>query len=429
MRTSSSLLVTLSALLLAAVTSALAVAPRTVNYQGRLYDDGGQPVTADITLDIAIYDDSTGGNMKWSETIENVEVNDGLFNVILGLPDGIPDSVFREPDRYLGVSVSGDAEMTPRTPFTTSPYAFTALEADTADYALDGPFVGGSGSAGYIPVFTGASTVGNSVIVQSSGLIGVNQASPTASLHVRGGNASTPVLRVEGSTSPSFEAGPAVVITAGQGGAVNPGGDVTVTGGRGGEAISGTGGSGGNIGVYGGDGNGSVAVGGNVRICGGNGELPPPLEGGDGNVLLAINATGTVRGDVGVKTLSPSYDFDVAGDIGCVVLHESSDRRLKQDIEPITDVLERLDAVDCVSFKWNEDAVSRGAQPGRQNVGVIAQELEAVFPALVSTGKDGYKSVEYGKLAAVLLVAVKELRQENEELRRDVDALKAQLTE
>ena len=129
MRVSSTLRVATFALLLGMATAAFAVAPKTVNYQGRIYDDGGQPVNADITLDIAIYDDSTGGNVKWSETIENVEVNDGLFNVILGLPDGIPDSVFREPHRYLGVSVSGDAEMSPRTPFTTSPYACTSGSA------------------------------------------------------------------------------------------------------------------------------------------------------------------------------------------------------------------------------------------------------------------------------------------------------------
>ena len=60
----------------------------------------------------------------------------------------------------------------------------------------------------------------------------------------------------------------------------------------------------------------------------------------------------------------------------------------------------------------------------RRRVGVIAQELEAVFPELVFTsGGEGYKTVAYYQLTAVLIEAVKELNAENDELRARLEAL------
>jgi hypothetical protein len=60
-----------------------------------------------------------------------------------------------------------------------------------------------------------------------------------------------------------------------------------------------------------------------------------------------------------------------------------------------------------VTWKWRDDApASAKEQPG---VGVIAQEVEAVFPELVHTGPDGFKRVNYVGLIAPLIEAVKEL--------------------
>ncbi|MHC4643013.1 MAG: tail fiber domain-containing protein, partial [Planctomycetota bacterium] len=56
-------------------------------------------------------------------------------------------------------------------------------------------------------------------------------------------------------------------------------------------------------------------------------------------------------------------------------------------------------------------------------IGVIAQDVEKVFPELVSEPTSNYKSVDYTKLTAVLIEAVKELKTENEILRERVDAL------
>jgi hypothetical protein len=88
-------------------------------------------------------------------------------------------------------------------------------------------------------------------------------------------------------------------------------------------------------------------------------------------------------------------------------------------------VLDRLAGIRGVTFRWNEEAGTLGASVGREAIGVLAQEVEGVFPQLVATSEAGYKSVEYNGLTAVLLEAVKELKAENEALRQRVEALEA----
>lgn len=88
-------------------------------------------------------------------------------------------------------------------------------------------------------------------------------------------------------------------------------------------------------------------------------------------------------------------------------------------------VTERLRRIRGVTWRWRDDAPAAAkAQPA---MGVIAQEVEAVFPELVSTGPDGYKRVAYTGLIAPLIEAVKELDErvralEAREAARDADA-------
>jgi hypothetical protein len=143
--------------------------------------------------------------------------------------------------------------------------------------------------------------------------------------------------------------------------------------------------------------------------------------GGAGTSMVIKDASGYV----GLGTSNPGTRLDVAGDVQCVNLHETSDARLKTDVQEIAGVLARLDGVRGVTYRWNEEAGTLGADVGEEAVGVIAQELEREFPQLVSTSEGGYKSVEYGGLTAVLLEAVKELKAENEVLKQRIDALEA----
>lgn len=83
----------------------------------------------------------------------------------------------------------------------------------------------------------------------------------------------------------------------------------------------------------------------------------------------------------------------------------------RMDDEIAEDLLERIRRIEAVSWRWrDEEAVrARGLNPGEHGAGVIAQDVEAVFPGLVATDAAGVKSVSYDGLLAVLLEAVKVL--------------------
>jgi hypothetical protein len=95
-------------------------------------------------------------------------------------------------------------------------------------------------------------------------------------------------------------------------------------------------------------------------------------------------------------------------------------------VRQLTGVLEKLERIRGVSFEWNELYESLGRASGHREIGVIAQEVEAVFPELVTTwGEDDYRAVEYGSMTGVLIEAIKELKAENEALRRRIGALES----
>lgn len=95
-----------------------------------------------------------------------------------------------------------------------------------------------------------------------------------------------------------------------------------------------------------------------------------------------------------------------------VVAYYSSDKRLKDNIQPIEGALGKVEAMGGYSFDWNDkQEVYEG-----HDVGVIAQEVQAVLPELVETRDSGFLAVKYEKLTAVLIEAVKELSARVKEL-------------
>jgi hypothetical protein len=108
-----------------------------------------------------------------------------------------------------------------------------------------------------------------------------------------------------------------------------------------------------------------------------------------------------------------------------VIAYYSSDRRLKTNIVNIPNALEKVSMLNGVTFDWLEFEENKNkeihANEGA-DVGVIAQEVEAVFPELVETrAKTGYKAVKYDKLVAVLIESVKELNAKIEILEKKIN--------
>jgi len=96
----------------------------------------------------------------------------------------------------------------------------------------------------------------------------------------------------------------------------------------------------------------------------------------------------------------------------------------------LENVLDKLDQINGVTFDWNDTYNSNEHIKSGHNIGVIAQEVEKVFPQIVSTGiESGYKSVSYDQLTAVLLEAVKELKAQNEEIQKRIEFLEQRYLE
>jgi Chaperone of endosialidase len=103
-----------------------------------------------------------------------------------------------------------------------------------------------------------------------------------------------------------------------------------------------------------------------------------------------------------------------------------SDARLKTNIQPFPNVLDKLTQLQPVHFDWKSSAPPelRGGS-GRQ-YGFIAQDVEKVFPEMVSMGEDGYRRVNYGQLPYLLLQGVRELKANNDTLRAEVQLQRKQ---
>lgn len=96
-----------------------------------------------------------------------------------------------------------------------------------------------------------------------------------------------------------------------------------------------------------------------------------------------------------------------------VTAYYSSDERLKENITPIQDPLEKLNGIRGVTFDWTDKEIEkRGGIDGyfvrKSDIGVIAQEIEAVIPEAVATREDGYKAVRYELIVPLLIEALKE---------------------
>jgi hypothetical protein len=148
-----------------------------------------------------------------------------------------------------------------------------------------------------------------------------------------------------------------------------------------------------------------VASGGNVSVG----------VGGTANIILATT-TGSQTTSLGVGT-PPS---GTAGEIRAtnnITAYYSSDRRLKENIQDIPAALDKVLAIGGKTFDWTDDFIAKqGGADGyfvqKSDFGVIAQDVQSVFPQAVRTREDGTLAVDYEKLVALAFAAIVELKQE-----------------
>jgi hypothetical protein len=103
---------------------------------------------------------------------------------------------------------------------------------------------------------------------------------------------------------------------------------------------------------------------------------------------------------------------------GDIVAYASSDERLKDEIIPISNPIEKINSIGGYSFVWNNE--KQDIYKGK-DYGVIAQEIEKILPELVDNRKDGYKAVKYDRLVSLLIEGIKELSKEVNELKQKIN--------
>ena len=108
------------------------------------------------------------------------------------------------------------------------------------------------------------------------------------------------------------------------------------------------------------------------------------------------------------NTVSTKVTIDSTGEITATNFNTTSDATLKQNINPIQDPLSLLNSINGVTFDWKDTAKS--------SVGLIAQEVEKIFPELVSTNKQG-KAVNYNGIIGLLVECIKQQQVEINELK------------
>ncbi|GEM_PF-4941062 len=129
----------------------------------------------------------------------------------------------------------------------------------------------------------------------------------------------------------------------------------------------------------------------------------------------ALQSTGTTTlattgGKVGIGTTAPTEALEVSGNVKATAFLYSSDRNLKKNIKPLEGQLEKVLALQGISFDWKSN--------DKKDNGFIAQDVEKVFPEVVYTnGESGLKSVDYAKLTVFLVEAIKEQQKEIEILK------------
>lgn len=129
---------------------------------------------------------------------------------------------------------------------------------------------------------------------------------------------------------------------------------------------------------------------------------------------------------LGIGLTDPQVALHISGAVRGDAYYYNSDRRLKTDIAIIDNALALINALHGYTFTWKTD--------GKKSVGLIAQEVEKVFPDLVDTDSLGFKSVQYGNLVAPIIEAIHILTDKIDTLfdtyisqQKQIDALEARI--
>lgn len=152
---------------------------------------------------------------------------------------------------------------------------------------------------------------------------------------------------------------------------------------------------------------------------------------GASNVTRKNAVTVLASGFVGIGTITPTQVLHVVGNIFATGTITPSDARYKRNITLINNPIAKLQQLNGVTYNYRNDEFPEMKFPEITQVGLIAQDVEKVFPQLVFTDDKGYKAVDYVKLIPLLIETAKVQEKQQEAIQatirkqqEEIDALK-----
>jgi hypothetical protein len=229
-----------------ALAQASTPAPRLLPYQGRLLRADGNPETGTPQLTFRIYDAASGGAALWAEQ-QSVPLTNGFYAVFLGSVAPFTDALFDGSDRWLGVTVEDEAELSPRQQIASVAYAImatnalqaaNAVRADSAARAESAATADSATSAAYATTAGRASTAdtATTAATAASATTAANAAHAThadTATNLSGGTVQATTITSSGHVSASGNVSAGGSMSAGGlqvSGDANVGGTLTTTG-------------------------------------------------------------------------------------------------------------------------------------------------------------------------------------------------------
>lgn len=449
-----------------------------IPFQGRLLDND-RPFNGTATIDFSI------ASPAWSETKADVSVVDGYYSVVLGSSTPLPENLFgdsREVTLNITVNGEGLSAITLHSPLL--PYSDGPVEIDSINAQAVRLYNASDNPSGYLQAGTEGATIqlsapdvtdsynratffgGTTVSGENAfmNLYGMNTTSDGQQLLINNytttndvfGTPFTGGYRRGGAdfydNEGTFLAGIGLNRDESGGDPTGKSGLVIINGPTSRNVyVSGQWWDNSELGivqVFGQNDNGAGDWSSNVEIVAddqagetsGRISMMNTANGGTVNETILIssnNGSGggfmDLRDNVGATTIgldgqngNISANGDVSGNTltsvdGSV---QTSDRRLKKNIQDLNNPLEKVSALRGVSYQWKDESKSQ-----RNQIGVIAQEVEEIYPEFVITNDNGMKAVNYAQMTAVLIEAIKELNAKVERLETENSDLKASLEE
>ena len=140
-----------------------------------------------------------------------------------------------------------------------------------------------------------------------------------------------------------------------------------------------------------------------------------PVIGGSSNQVIYRDSNNALTGSSNLTFDGTNFNLSVGGDI----IAFASDERLKENIQPLENALDKVLALNGFTYNFNEIGQSLGFDGKITYVGVSAQQVQAVLPEAVKPAPvdSKYITVQYEKLVPLLIEAIKELKAEINELK------------